>query len=238
MAFRGRGARRDVVLAAVVVGALAVVPAAASAYAATATAASATVTAQALAPLAAAPRPVLDPVVVDHVAPELLGARDASRASRAARAWVLPVEQYRLTARFAESGSSWQFRHTGLDFQAPTGTPVRAVTDAVVAAVAVHPLYGRMVVLRTPAGVTLWYCHLSAVAVQEGELVRGGQRVGRIGTTGNSSGPHLHFEVRVADRPTNPAYYLFGKHRGHTSQPPGWLPAQPITTVAALAAQQ
>jgi murein DD-endopeptidase MepM/ murein hydrolase activator NlpD len=237
MAARGRAARRDVVLAAAVVGVLAVAPAAASAYAVS-QAPAATVSAESLAPLAAAPRPVVEPVDVDHVAAELLGARDASRASRAARAWVLPVAHYRFTARFGESGSSWQFRHTGLDFQAPTGTPVRAVTDSVVAAVAVHPLYGRMVVLRTPAGVTLWYCHLSAVAVQEGELVRGGQRVGRIGTTGNSSGPHLHFEVRVADRPTNPAYYLFGKHRGQTSQPPGWLPAQPITTVAALAAQQ
>lgn len=237
MASDGRRVRRDVVLATAVVGVLAVAPAAASAYA-VAQAPAAPVSAQALAPLAAAPRPAIEPVDVDHVAAELPGARDASRASREARAWVLPVAHYRLTARFAEAGSSWQFRHTGLDFQAPTGTPVRAVTGAVVAAVAVHPLYGRMVVLRTPAGVTLWYCHLSAVAVQEGELVRGGQRVGRIGTTGNSSGPHLHFEVRVADRPTNPAYYLFGKHRGHTSTPPGWLPAQPITTVAALAAQQ
>jgi murein DD-endopeptidase MepM/ murein hydrolase activator NlpD len=220
------------------VGVLAVAPAAASAYAVSGTASSPAVATTALAPLAAAPRPVLVPIDVDHVAAELLEARDASRASRAARAWVMPVAHYRLTAQFGESGSSWQFRHTGLDFQAPTGTPVRAVTDAQVAAVAMHPLYGRMVVLRTASGVTLWYCHLSSVAVHEGDLVRGGQRVGRIGTTGNSSGPHLHFEVRVADRPTNPAYYLVGKHRGRTSTPPGWLPAQPITTVAALAAQQ
>jgi murein DD-endopeptidase MepM/ murein hydrolase activator NlpD len=176
-------------------------------------------------------------LAVDKVGAEVADARLASTVSRAARAWVIPVAVYRVTARFGESGSSWQFRHTGLDFQAPTGTPVRAVTDARVAAVAYHPLYGRMVVLATASGVTLWYCHLSRVSVAQGDLVRAGQRVGRIGTTGNSSGAHLHFEVRVADRPTDPEHYLFGLHRGQTSRPPGWLPPQPITTVAALAAQ-
>jgi murein DD-endopeptidase MepM/ murein hydrolase activator NlpD len=230
--------RRDIALAAAVVGVVALVPALVAAYATGSAAASASTSARVLAPLAAAPRPLLESIEVDRVSPELAEARDAARVSRADRAWVMPVARYRLTARFGESGSSWQFRHTGLDFQAPTGTPVRAVADSRVVAVAYHPLYGRMVVLETRSGVTLWYCHLSAVAVAEGDRVRAGQRVGRIGTTGNSTGPHLHFEVRVADRPTDPAYYLSGKHRGHTTTPPGWLPPQPITTVAALAAQQ
>lgn len=233
----GSTRRRTTILAAAIVGIVAVGPAQAASYA-TATTAASTVALAAPAPLAAAPRPVLEPIEVDHVSLELAEARAAARVSRADRSWVVPVARYRLTAAFGESGSSWQFRHTGLDFQAPTGTPVRAVTEAQVVAVAYHPLYGRMVVLQTRSGVTLWYCHLSRVSVTEGDRVVAGQRVGRIGTTGNSSGPHLHFEVRVADRPTDPAYYLFGKHRGETKQPPGWLPPQPITTVAALAAQQ
>jgi murein DD-endopeptidase MepM/ murein hydrolase activator NlpD len=227
------------VLAAAVVGVVALTPPFLAGRGLTAAAAAATAPISSEpAPLAAAPAPRLEPVDVDHVSPEMLEARDASRASRAERSWAMPVARYRLTARFGESGSSWQFRHTGIDFQAPTGTPVLAVADSVVAAVATHPLYGRMVVLSTRSGVTLWYCHLSRVSVQEGDRVLAGQRVGRIGVTGNSSGPHLHFEVRVADRPTDPEHYLAGKHRGETSEPPGWLPAQPITTVAALAAQQ
>ncbi len=235
----GSAHRRATVVAAAIIGVVAVAPAVAASYAtAAASTSTSTVALAAPAPLAAAPRPVLEPIEVDHVSAEIPEARDASRASRAARAWAVPVARYRVTARFGESGSSWQFRHTGLDFQAPTGTPVRAVADAQVVAVAYHPLYGRMMVLETRSGATLWYCHLSRVSVAEGDRVVAGQRVGRIGTTGNSSGSHLHFEVRVADRPTDPEYYLFGKHRGHTKQPPGWLPPQPITTVAALAAQQ
>jgi murein DD-endopeptidase MepM/ murein hydrolase activator NlpD len=183
-------------------------------------------------------RPLTTSAVADDpLSPQLLEARLASTVSRAARSWVLPVASYRVTARFGDRGSSWQFRHTGLDFQAPAGTPVRAVADARVAAVAYHPLYGRMVVLATRTGVTLWYCHLSRASVDEGDHVRAGERIGRIGTTGNASGPHLHLEVRVADRPTDPAYYLFGSHHGQTRRPPGWLPPQPITTVAGLAAQ-
>jgi murein DD-endopeptidase MepM/ murein hydrolase activator NlpD len=233
----GSGPRRAVVLAAAIVGVVAVAPAVAASHLAT-TGTTSTVSRAAPAELAGAPRPVLALIEVDHISPELAEARAAAQVSRADRAWVMPVAHYRLTAAFGESGSSWQFRHTGIDFQAPSGTPVRSVADAHVLAVAYHPLYGRMVVLGTGSGATLWYCHLSHVSVDEGERVVAGQRVGRVGTTGNSSGPHLHFEVRVADRPTDPAYYLFGAHRGHTKQPPAWLPPQPITTVAALAAQQ
>jgi murein DD-endopeptidase MepM/ murein hydrolase activator NlpD len=207
-----------------------------SAPAATAAPARATL---AVAALSRGPVPLLgaEVVALDPVPAELAEARLASTVSRAARSWVAPVSSYRVTARFGESGGSWQFRHTGLDFQAPAGTPVRAVADARVVAVAWHQLYGRMVVLQTGTGVTLWYCHLSRATVAEGELVRAGQRVGRIGTTGNASGPHLHLEVRVGDRPTDPAYYLFGSNHGQTSRPPRWLPPQPITTVAQLAAQ-
>lgn len=240
MAMRAR--RRDVLLATAVIAVVAVAPPlAASARGTSAPGSPATGTAgDAPAPLALAPAPVVVPALgdADPDPVSLSSARSASTASRAQRAWVIPVASYRVTARFGEAGPSWEYRHTGLDFQAPWGTPVRAVVDSEVAAVAYHPLYGRILVLRTRSGVTLWYCHLSKISVREGERVRAGQRVGRIGATGNASGPHLHFEVRVADRPTDPEYYLFGKHRGRTKTPPGWLPPQPVTTVAALAAQQ
>ena len=233
--------RRDVLLAAAVIGAVALVPAlAAASVAAPSTSAPTPTRGADAAPLALGPVATTAPAPLDAdpLAPQVAAARRASDVSRSARGWVLPVAHYRITARFGESGPSWEFRHTGLDFQAPWGTPVRAVADAQVAAVALHPLYGRILVLRTRSGVTLWYCHLSSVAVREGQRVLAGQRVGRIGDTGNASGPHLHLEVRVADRPTDPEYYLWGKHRGRTATPPGWLPPQPITTVAGLAAQQ
>ena len=99
------------------------------------------------APLSGAPDPVRF---------ELASARRASSVSRSSRSWFTPVAAYRLTARFGESGPSWIYRHTGLDFRAPWGTPVRAVTDGRVVAVAYHPVYGRIVVLQTGSGVTLW----------------------------------------------------------------------------------
>jgi len=151
--------------------------------------------------------------------------------------WSPPVLDYRITAEFGERGSHWTTRHTGLDFLAPRGTPVRAVHDGVVIKLAWHKAYGRMVILEISPGVTIWYCHLDTVSVGLGPVRRGDQ-LGRIGSSGNATGPHLHLEVRVEDRPTNPWIYLFGKTPGHPGPVPTWLPPVPINTVANLAQLQ
>jgi murein DD-endopeptidase MepM/ murein hydrolase activator NlpD len=158
----------------------------------------------------------------------------AARGSGAVPEWMAPVGQYVTTAVFGQRGGSWTTRHTGLDLKAPRGTPVYAVHDGTVVKLAWHKAYGRMVILEVSPGVTVWYCHLSAVTVEPGP-VHVGQQLGRIGATGNASGPHLHLEVRVHDRPTDPTAYLFGDPPGVPTAPPSWLPPVPIVTVANLA---
>jgi murein DD-endopeptidase MepM/ murein hydrolase activator NlpD len=148
--------------------------------------------------------------------------------------FMSPVVMYRNTAAFGERGRHWTTRHTGLDFKAPRGTPVYAVHDGTVVKLAWHKAYGRMVILEVAPGVTVWYCHLSAVTVALGP-VKVGQQLGRIGSSGNAFGPHLHLEVRVDDRPTDPKPFLFGDPPGTLAVPPSWLPPTPVITVANLA---
>lgn len=113
-------------------------------------------------------------------------------------AWQLPLApgSYRLTAGFGQCSSLWSHCHTGLDFAAPQGTPVRAVADGVVVATGWAGAYGNRTVLRLEDGTDLWFCHQVAFAVRPGQRVVGGQTIGFVGSTGNSTGPHLHLEVR------------------------------------------
>jgi len=153
-----------------------------------------------------------------------LAERKRQAAARAARAalYVSPVGYYRLSAGFGDRGGWSSGRHTGLDFRAPTGTPVVAVHDARVAKTAWHPAYGRMIILDLGNGVTTWYCHLSEVSVRAGERVSVGERIGAVGMSGNTSGPHLHFEVRLWDQPTDPSTFLWGSQRGKPGSVPSW----------------
>jgi len=150
----------------------------------------------------------------------------------------LAVAQTSLVAhdqtRFGERGGHWHLRHTGLDFKAAWGTPVYAVQDARVIKLAWHPAFGKMVILQVSPGVTVWYCHLSSVLTKVGP-VKAGQMIGRVGRSGNATGPHLHLEVRVHDHPTDPMVYLFGPSPGHAARTPSWYPATPSPTVATLA---
>ena len=86
---------------------------------------------------------------------------------------------------------------------APTGTPVRSTNVGTVVLARDLPIKGGTVVVDHGAGVTSRYYHLSAIDVNEGEPVERGQRIGAVGSTGLSTGPHLHFEVRVGSQPTD-----------------------------------
>ncbi|MGW1800615.1 M23 family metallopeptidase [Streptomyces sp. NPDC001984] len=112
------------------------------------------------------------------------------------RAWVAPVETYTLSAGFGSGGARWAHRHTGQDFAVPIGTPVRAVGAGRVVKVSCGGPFGMEVVIRHSGGTCTQYAHLAAVAVDEGDQVTTGRWIGQSGTTGNSTGPHLHFEVR------------------------------------------
>lgn len=114
-------------------------------------------------------------------------------------AWTLPVAEYRLTAHFGASGRLWSSTHTGLDFAAPTGTPVRAATAGTVTSVGWAGAYGNRVVLTHPDGTETWYCHLSRTDVRVGAQVATGAVIAAVGATGNVTGSHLHFEVRTDD---------------------------------------
>ena len=111
--------------------------------------------------------------------------------------WVAPVETYELSAGFGSGGERWASRHTGQDFAVDIGTPVRSVGDGRVVKVSCGGAFGIEVVVEHAGGYYTQYAHLAAVTVEQGERVTAGQWVGQSGTTGNSTGPHLHFEVRL-----------------------------------------
>ncbi|MFJ8591650.1 transglycosylase family protein [Streptomyces sp. NPDC093598] len=99
---------------------------------------------------------------------------------------------------YRKAGSSWsKGYHTGIDFPVPTGTSVKSVAAGSVVSAGWGGSFGYQVVVRHADGRYSQYAHLSAISVRDGQSVSAGQRIGRSGSTGNSSGPHLHFEVRT-----------------------------------------
>ncbi|MHA5048029.1 murein hydrolase activator EnvC family protein [Streptomyces sp. SD15] len=113
-------------------------------------------------------------------------------------AWVAPVETYRLSAGFGSDGELWANEHTGQDFAVPIGTPVRAVGEGRVVKVSCGGAFGIEIVIEHPGGYSTQYAHLASVTADQGEVVTTGQWIGQSGTSGNSTGPHLHFEARVS----------------------------------------
>ncbi|MCX2971765.1 MULTISPECIES: M23 family metallopeptidase [Streptomyces] len=110
--------------------------------------------------------------------------------------WVTPVAAYRLTAGYAATGALWSSGHTGQDFAVRTGTPVRSVGAGTVVRAGYAGPYGYQVVIRHGDGFHTVYAHLSVLQTGVGQRVAAGERIALSGSTGNSSGPHLHFEVR------------------------------------------
>ncbi|MPY36319.1 peptidoglycan DD-metalloendopeptidase family protein [Streptomyces adustus] len=123
---------------------------------------------------------------------------DAAKATTSgAHDLVAPVHAALGTAYHAE-GSHWsKGYHTGVDFPVPTGTSVKAVAPGRVVDAGWGGSFGYQVVIRHADGRYTQYAHLSAISVKAGQSVGGGQRIGRSGATGNTTGPHLHFEVRT-----------------------------------------
>jgi murein DD-endopeptidase MepM/ murein hydrolase activator NlpD len=121
--------------------------------------------------------------------------------------WQLPVQAgvYHLTSRFGECSVLWSHCHTGLDFAAPSGTPIHAIANGTVTSVGYDGSYGNKTVVTLEDGTELWYCHQTAYAVTTGQQVRAGEVIGSVGATGNVTGPHVHIEVRPgAGDPVDP----------------------------------
>jgi murein DD-endopeptidase MepM/ murein hydrolase activator NlpD len=119
------------------------------------------------------------------------------------RSRVVKVKQGSKRKRVRYRGS-----HKGIDLTAPTGTDVYSVLDGEIVAVGRHRQYGFYVVVDHGNGVSTLYAHNKANFVQEGEIVRRGQKIGEVGRTGNATGPHLHFELRLRGDKTNPLPFL------------------------------
>jgi murein DD-endopeptidase MepM/ murein hydrolase activator NlpD len=98
--------------------------------------------------------------------------------------------------------------HTGLDYQADTGTAIHSAAGGVVVAAEMHPQYGNMVEVDHGNDLVTRYAHASKLSVKKGDLVKRGQKVAEVGTTGRSTGPHLHFEVLVQGVPQDPHRFL------------------------------
>jgi murein DD-endopeptidase MepM/ murein hydrolase activator NlpD len=98
--------------------------------------------------------------------------------------------------------------HTGVDLSAPTGTPVHATADGRVQFVGFYHGYGRLVVVNHGNNYETYYAHLSRAEVMEGQEIRRGEALGRVGSSGRATGPHLHYEVRIGSTPVNPYRFL------------------------------
>ena len=112
--------------------------------------------------------------------------------------WHLPTVNFVLTARFGQVSGLWSSVHTGLDFAAATGTPIFAVANGVITQTGLAGPYGNLTVetLTDGTGTEIYYAHQSEIDVHVGQTVTGGQMIGRVGATGNTTGPHVHIEVR------------------------------------------
>lgn len=103
--------------------------------------------------------------------------------------------------------------HAGLDIPNPIGTPVYAPADGTVEKIEVSKEGGRTVILDHGRGITTAYAHLSKTLVQKGDRIRKGQQIAKVGNTGKSTSPHLHYEVRVRGIPIDPRRNLLGQNR-------------------------
>ncbi|MFE0425225.1 M23 family metallopeptidase [Streptomyces sp. NPDC058953] len=128
--------------------------------------------------------------------------KPAAAPKAAAPSWVKPVGSYALTATYGKAGNMWASNHSGQDFAVPTGTPVVSIGAGTVVKAGPNgagdgPAYGNAVVIKHNNGKYSQYAHLSTVNVSAGQSVKAGQLIAKSGNTGNSSGPHLHFEIRT-----------------------------------------
>ncbi|MET9697183.1 M23 family metallopeptidase [Streptomyces sp. NPDC006529] len=137
-------------------------------------------------------------------------------AAGKAAAWKAPVASYTLSATFGKGGNLWSHKHSGQDFAVPVGTKVHAVHAGVVVKAGPNgagdgPAYGNAIVIKHATGTYSQYAHLSRVQVKVGQKVSADQLIALSGNTGNSTGPHLHFEIRTTPNygsAVNPVAFL------------------------------
>ncbi len=147
--------------------------------------------------------------------------REHQKQQELQRSWVSPISaDYTLSAPFGNSGDNWTSTHSGQDFAVPTGTTVHSVHGGTVVKAGGNgagdgPAYGNAVVIEHDNGTYSQYAHLSDVEVSVGDKVSTGDRIAQSGNSGNSTGPHLHFEIRTSPNygtAVNPVDFLHNHH--------------------------
>jgi murein DD-endopeptidase MepM/ murein hydrolase activator NlpD len=146
---------------------------------------------------------------------DLLTVLESRLLDQKIRNMMLPTQQPVLASHLG-SAFGWRIDpftgrsalHTGLDFDAPPGTPILAAAGGVVVTQELHPAYGNMVEIDHGNDLITRYAHASKVFVKQGDVVKRGQKIAEVGTTGRSTGPHLHFEVLVQGVPQDPQKFL------------------------------
>ncbi|MFF9346354.1 M23 family metallopeptidase [Streptomyces sp. NPDC014734] len=125
---------------------------------------------------------------------------EALRLAKLAASYAIPVSSYTITSTYGQAGPMWSSgHHTGLDFAAQTGTPIKAVHSGTIKSAGWSGAYGYRTVLELEDGTELWFCHQSSIGVGVGQKVSTGETIGRVGATGNVTGAHLHLEVHTPD---------------------------------------
>ena len=114
-----------------------------------------------------------------------------------------------ITSRYASVSRLRVSTHTGLDIAAAKGTPIKVVSDGVVTFAGWSGSYGYIVKVDHGNNVETWYAHTSKMLVSKGQEVKAGEKIALVGSTGNSTGPHLHFEIRIDGKTVNPQNYIY-----------------------------
>ncbi|MFD3517819.1 M23 family metallopeptidase [Streptomyces sp. NPDC058657] len=156
------------------------------------------------------------PARASEAAPQVVAEAAAKKKAPKAKRWAKPVQRYALSATYGKGGGMWARKHSGQDFAVPVGTKVKAVGAGTVVKAGPNgggdgPAYGNAIVVRHADRTYSQYAHLSRIQVRVGQKVAAGQRIALSGNTGNSSGPHLHFEIRTTPNygsAINPVAYL------------------------------
>ncbi|MEN8007163.1 MAG: M23 family metallopeptidase [Candidatus Krumholzibacteriota bacterium] len=145
----------------------------------------------------------------------MLDTLDARAVVRSRIPSIRPADTGWISSRFGfrnDPFTAKQTFHRGLDFSLPVGTPVRVTGNGVVLAVQQQRGFGRVVKVDHGNGVVTVYAHLDQQLVKKGDKVSRGDIIARSGNTGRSSAPHLHYEIRIGDRPVNPLSYILDSY--------------------------
>ncbi len=116
-----------------------------------------------------------------------------------------------ITSRYAEVSRIRSGAHTGLDIATAKGTDIKVCSDGKVVFASNKGSYGNLVKVEHKNGVETWYAHCSKIYAKAGQEVKAGDIIAAVGSTGNSTGPHLHFEIRINGNPVNPQKYIYNK---------------------------